>query len=694
MMLTKSATPGLKQSPYWQNLNFWLWLVAGLIAALVFGSLLLFTPKLQTRYLPNQFNKIVADGQERGFFNSQTDDAGNSYVWTQGKSYILFDFPGLKPLEMTFEIRSAAVAGGVDNPVTILANGVEVAKIQADPTNPEFQNLSVKFTPPPTDVQQLKIELVTPTFRPNKNDSRALGIMLKSVAINKNEAWAGIEQRMWLIWLLPLLALIVLVGWGIGNRSQKGETSPPNHFLPILHLLTLASAIVGFGLGAGATLILSGMGIIDKNPYSVWLVGCIYLTLFFGAATINLPLGKPDLSPKTNLWSLLVKLWQAKIAPRPTLTAILTLTAANFGLMVLFYGVIIIQNGGCDNLGRFWDGPEYLVNAKTLYDSSDPILQLPAFFIRSQVYWTTHFPGYSLLIRLVAPLFGYVSSMFVINFGATVIFGVALYRLLRDFGYSRQPLWIAVLALFLPLRWLIYHSVGASEALTLMFLVLAVYAFKQERWWLAGLWGAGVVVTRPNGFFLLAGFGLFLVWEAWRTRLQPTNALQLIKNLNWRAVWGLLPMPLALVTVFGLFGWRYGDFWAYLHIPESVTHLYPLPLLSLDISYTRSEGTFYYYILQAAGLVLLWRRKQYDIFWVGLVFFLPTVFMLHDDVIRYALPAFPFVLAIPFAPVLETKYARWFAPLALLGVLIYSWSQLNTNLIDLESWRQMQNILK
>jgi hypothetical protein len=150
-----------------------------------------------------------------------------------------------------------------------------------------------------------------------------------------------------------------------------------------------------------------------------------------------------------------------------------------------------------------------------------------------------------------------------------------------------------------------------------------------------------------------------------------------------------------LLAVFGLYGLRYGDFLAYLRIPEPVTHIYPIPFLSMDISVGRSEGDFYYFILETLGLILLWRQKQYDIFWMGFIWFLPTLFLLHEDVLRYSLPAFPFVLIIPFARYLETKYARWLALPALVAVLIYSWSTLNsTNIVDEDTWKRMLELLK
>jgi hypothetical protein len=67
----------------------------------------------------------------------------------------------------------------------------------------------------------------------------------------------------------------------------------------------------------------------------------------------------------------------------------------------------------------------------------------------------------------------------------------------------------------------------------------------------------------------------------------------------------------------------------------------------------------------------------------------PTFFILHDDVLRYSLPAFPFVFLIPFARVFESRPARWLAVPALIAVLVYSWSQLGANQLDQASWQEL-----
>ncbi len=687
-MLTETTNPSLKQSPYWQNLKFWLWLAAGLVAVLAFVSISLFPPKLQTKYLPDQFDKIVVDEQERGFFKPQTDDTGNRYVWTQGKSYILFDFLGRKPVEITFEIRSAAAAGGSDNPVTILANGVEVGIIRPDPKNFQFQNISVRFTPATADMQQLKIELVTPTFRPAKDDLRALGTMLKSVSVNKAEAWSGIERRMWLIWPLPLLGLMVLLGFWM----RKGSNFPFHPSPLILVPITLLSALIGLGLATLATLILARIGVIDKTVYWVWLVGCVYLALFFGAITINLPLGKASLYQRGYSWL------EPKVRAHPLLWALVGLTLANGLITGVLYSRAYIETGNLDWFARYWDGPEYTFIANGLYDPQTPLLRIADFARHSRIYWAAHFPGYPLVLMVFTPLVSFVYAPLVSNFIITSLLVWVFYAFVREFKYTPYPFWLSLVTLVLPLRWLIYHSVGASEPLFTLFALLSIYMFKKERYLLMGLAGAAAAFTRPPGAMLAIGLGMIVLWMAgeklWAER--RFSLAEGLKAINWRAIGGIAIIPLGLLAAFLIFWGRYGDFLAYFHIEEEVKHFELFPMPNFGRFQDSNNGIFYYFLLEAAGLVLLWKQKRFDLFWFGLSMVFFTFFLRHPDILRYSLPAFPIILAIPFAEQLSSKVARWLAIPVLIAVYFYSWSVISNpdKLAGFDTWGAMLNILR
>jgi hypothetical protein len=185
---------------------------------------------------------------------------------------------------------------------------------------------------------------------------------------------------------------------------------------------------------------------------------------------------------------------------------------------------------------------------------------------------------------------------------------------------------------------------------------------------------------------------LFLAWEA-GYRMWQERKIDL-SYLNWRAVFGLALIPISLLGIFSIFAWRYGDFLAYFHITEEVKHVGLLPFPSLVGGGDGGPGFFYFYLLQAVGLVLLWKQGRRDIFWIGFGIFIYTVFLLHNDILRYSLPAFPLVLAIPFAEYLSGKAARWLALPVLIAVYLYSWGAINLNLAGLDTWQMMKDILR
>ncbi|HEX2911948.1 MAG TPA: hypothetical protein VH186_14165 [Chloroflexia bacterium] len=576
------------------------------------------------------------------------------------------------PIELKFKI----VEG--QGPLRISVNGQAIGLLENSDLRGEH---SLAFIPQRPDNDRPEIHLLFEAPAP---------LRLSGLQLDLSGQWqpfsGASDSVRWAAGLL--LALTGLIG-ALALRFEAGR----------LGWLALA-------LSGGSVLVLSALlslplqvgpgGEMNALVYYGWisvLTGLICYLLAFGLLAVPVNAGRSlvDVFRPTG----------RRLAKRhPFIAASAILAAFNALLTGLLYSVIYLQNMSLDNIARFWDGPEYLVIAHSFYDPADPLLKIPAFAQKSTAYWGAHFPLYPFLTGAFGHLVGYVPAMLLLNYLFGTGFAIVLYRFLADFDYSRFPLWLSVVALCLPLRWLIYHTTGASEGATLFFLMLCLYQFKRQHYAWAGIWGAAIVMTRPNGIFVYIGFGVFLLWQALeRSRNLPYFSWKSVlprmwSSFNWKAAWWLSLMPLALLAVFGLYGWRYGDFLAYLHITENVKHIYPLPLLSLDINVGRAEGDFYYYLLEAAGLYLLWREKHYDLFWIGLVMTIPTVFLLHDDILRYSLPAFPLVLLIPFSKALESKPARWLAPLVLLGVLIYSWSQLNTNMVDIETWRVMRTLLQ
>ncbi len=664
--------PALQARPSDRLIKNLAWLTGWLLAGIALVFIWLATPVTLLYLLPGPPENNL------GFLDVETTIQRNGFKVLPSNSAVLVA-PGAEIGVTAFSYRPVTLnltlqAG--QGKLEIAVNGVMVGAV-------DRENLagssSFRFTPQRQDNTRPALHIIfnRPPGASPVNVSR-----LDLDFSEQWQPWLSVKSSVGIIMLSVILAFLAFAV-GPGRRIYQ------------LNWLGLAGGLAAAVLLAnwlGRLLQVGSGGALNAAVFWGNLIAVAYLLVFIFLVGVGiLPVWNGN-----SAYTFTQPVLKNFLAGRPVLRAALLLLVANAFLTFLLFMVPVIQNSSFDTLARYWDGPEYLAAAYSVYDPASPILHIPYFARYSSLYWSTHFPLVPLAIRLFSPLFGYIGAMFVLNFGFAWGFAIALYKFLRDFGYSRHPLWLTFVALFLPLRWLIYHSVGGSEPAALFFSVLCLYQFKKANYWWAGLWGVCVALARPNGFFLGIGLGLWLIWQALEQfRIGPPtpwNSRMLIlfaERFNWKGVRAILPMPVALLAVFALYGWQNGDFLAYLHIPEDVKHIYPLPFLSLDIGVGRSEGDFYYYGLEAAGLVLLWKKKRFDLFWVGLALALPTFFILHDDVLRYSLPAFPFVFIIPFAAGLESRPARWLAAPALAAVLIYSWSQLGTNQLDLANWREL-----
>jgi len=662
--------------------GFWAWTLVILVALGATGTLLFVKPVTQLNYKADDLTSAVSAKLDYNVHDPETDTTGQRFRWLTDDTRLVFPVSSTKPVKVIFRLRNASVAGGPNSTTTILLDDALLGKIT--PTA-EFQDYSFTLVPPPENKLGLDFKLQTPGWSP-RGDRRTLGNMLQSVTLDLREVWSPVQRpgRAELLWLLPGLALLML-GLIWLSRARNG----------LAQLAGYGAIIIGVGLAGLMLLWLVLMGRVNytgeatKNVFWLWSASAGYLAAFFGWVALDgLSLGRAG---TPSLWTRLRGFVAPWTLAHPATAALLGIFAVNAAFTGVYYAKVLIETGNLDAIVRYWDGPEYFVPANNFYDKNDPLLTIPDFKQHSQNYWTARFPGYILALRLVWYVVGWQAAGPLICFIASSLFAFVFWKLLRDFNYSDHPFWLACVALVLPLRWLVYHVVGASEPMLLVFQLLSIYLFKKERYWLAGLTGALALAARPPGIFLWFGYMAFIAWEA-IYRMWKEEKLN-FSYVNWKAIRGISLIPLTLVGIFGIFAWRYGDFLAYFHITEEVKHLEPLPFTSLATGADGGPGFFYYYLIQAAGLILLWRQQRRDLFWIGLATFVYTIFLLHNDILRYSIPAFPLLLIIPFAKYLSGRPARWLAVPVLVAVYLYSWGVLNQNLAGLDTWQMMKDIL-
>lgn len=337
---------------------------------------------------------------------------------------------------------------------------------------------------------------------------------------------------------------------------------------------------------------------------------------------------------------------------------------------------------GFNTIYRNYDGMEYITIAKTLYfpEQIKNIPQpLPA------IYYAAHFPGYSLAILVFAPLIGYLKSMLFVALLFTVLSAWMFYFLVKDFDLSKHPLWLTLLFLVLPARWLIIHSVGSSETMFGFFVISALYFLMKyeatNKWrfvYLTGLMGLGAQITRPPGALLAIAIGAYLLWKIITSRKNFFHQL----GLTIFRYHPLLLIPLALLGVFGWYQLSYGDFFAYFKTGDNIHLVFPPYQVFNKDSYWVGEfwleDIIYVFILGFLAVMYLFKQKLYPLAFFVLTYLIATIFVTHRDISRYAAPIFPFVL-IAFEKVLVSKEFKIVMAIVGLGIYLYTQNFLLNN---------------
>ncbi len=339
-----------------------------------------------------------------------------------------------------------------------------------------------------------------------------------------------------------------------------------------------------------------------------------------------------------------------------------------------FWGLNFSQ--GFATIYRNFDGLEYVIIAKTFYNPAT-FASIPQSLPAN--YFASHFPGYSILIALFALFLGYLKSMLLVSVGSTILATWAFYFLVRDFRLSSQPLLLATLFLLLPARWLIVHSVGASEPTFILFIILAIYLFmkfeesKQYPYLIYfGIAGLLAQITRPPGILLFVALAIYFHWKLFMRRRVISVKDALLTHLKYIPI---LLIPLGMLLVFYLFSVNYGDFWAYFKSGDNIHLTFP-PFQVFNKSQfwvgdIWLEDIVYIFILGFLGGVTLWKKKLYPIAFFVLTYLTAATFIAHRDISRYVLPVTPFIL-IAFEKVLVSRKIKIILPIVLLVIYLYA----------------------
>jgi len=321
---------------------------------------------------------------------------------------------------------------------------------------------------------------------------------------------------------------------------------------------------------------------------------------------------------------------------------------------------------------RYWDGPSYLDIAREGYVVASPLAAG-----KSPPWLLAHFPLYPLTIRALAFL-GYPRAMLLATVLATITAALLFYRLARDVWRVPSPGLLALIFLVVPPRWLLYHSVGASEPLFLALVLASIFCFEKDRiGWACAIAGLAAL-TRASGIMILPAYALLLVARGRR------------RSLPWLL---LIPSGFGAFLLYSRL--QFGSFLAPFEPNlDKLSSPVPFAFLAWLIGVNLvAHAEFHIYLagIFAIGISRISRFRvpmTYAAF--QLAFYL---FVSSEDWSRYFLAMAPFALVLGFRDILTSRPVRWMLPAYVAVATFYAWNVIPKNLCPEPAYARLLQLL-
>jgi hypothetical protein len=320
---------------------------------------------------------------------------------------------------------------------------------------------------------------------------------------------------------------------------------------------------------------------------------------------------------------------------------------------------------------RFWDGPNYLTVARGLYEirPDNPLLA----YVYNPSFFASYLPFYPLCVRALAWV-GYERALLLVSILAATAAVLLFYRLARDVWRLPSPEFLSLVFLFLPPRWVLYRSVGATESLYMAATLASIWWFERGRIGRASGAAALAALTRISGLMIA-----------------PAYAVLLIRRRRYRSLLWLGLIPAGLLAYFAFCAVRFGDFFAYFTPHgEKLARLMPfgfLPVLFQKGLYHQVEFHILLALVYAVGI---WRLRPYPVLFSYCVFELALHLCLStEDWSRYFLSMAPFALVVGYRDVIDTRLFRWILPVFAALSIYYAWGVIPLNGCRPDIYRQL-----
>ena len=303
----------------------------------------------------------------------------------------------------------------------------------------------------------------------------------------------------------------------------------------------------------------------------------------------------------------------------------------------------------------FWDGPSYLLIAHDFYEvhPGNPFASDPS----KPPFYASHLPGYPMTVRALA-FVGYEHALLLATVLAACVAAMFFYRLARDVWKLESPGFLTIVFLFLPPRWVLYRSIGASEPLFLAGVLASLYFFEKRRVGLSAVAAAVVCATRFNGLLMIPSYA-FLLWKRGAPR----------RTWLWLAVIPIVPVLYALFFIN-----RFGSVFPAVDRNLELIAT-PIPFWDLTRALHSWPGTHaeLYMILSALyAFGMLRTRKFASVFAYTILQFAFIIVVSGGDWPRYYLAIAPLALVLGYEDLICSRPFRWIFPLFAVGSIYWA----------------------
>lgn len=333
-----------------------------------------------------------------------------------------------------------------------------------------------------------------------------------------------------------------------------------------------------------------------------------------------------------------------------------------------------------------YDGPLYLIVAKTFYDKA--AISTSFQFPLMPEYYAAHFPMFPALIKLFSIITNFPYAMLIVTVISSIVGLYFFHKLALKITTKNNALFLTFLFSIFPARWLVVRSVGSADPLFVASIIASIYYFKNKEFWKSGMWGMVAQLTKSAGILLFIGYFVYLAIPDLKLKLAISKS-KLFDRFNLKKTFPILLIPISLLLVFCFYQYRMGDFLAYFHSGDNI-HLGfpPFQIFNYSAPWVGTswiEEIVFIYLFGLIGIQKLFEKKEYEIASFASVFMFFLFFVAHRDLMRYSLPLVPFLL-LAFEEIITSKQFKIALIVIIIPIYLFSVGFISQNVMPISNW--------